>query len=88
MIQKIEASLRCDVLVFWDAMIFCHNFMHPKRRFWTVEQTVWRAFSKHFSTSSSPNPVPTPLKCASKRHSEMFGEHELYAKTIYCIVSK
>ncbi len=26
-----------------------HNFMLPKRRFWTAEQTFGNAFSKHFS---------------------------------------
>ena len=39
-----------------------HQVMLPKRRFLTVEQAVWRAFSKHFSTNSSPNPVLTPFK--------------------------
>ena len=43
----------------------CHvkerdNIMLPKRRFWTVEQTVWRVFSKHFSKSSSTNHVLLP----------------------------
>jgi len=56
--------------LFWDAMIFCNNFMLPKRRFWTVGQTFQNAFSKHVSTICSPNRVLTPLKSASKRHSE------------------
>ena len=46
--------------------------MLPKRRFWKTEQTVWRVFSKHFSTSSSPKAVLTPLKSASKMLSKRF----------------
>ena len=47
------------------------NFMFPKRRFWKVEPTFQNAFSKHFSTFARPNPVLSPLKSASKTHSEM-----------------
>ena len=46
------------------------NFMLPKRRFWKAEPTFPNAFSKHFSTFCSPNMVLTPLKSASKTHSE------------------
>ena len=45
--------------------------MLPKRRFWKAEPTFQNAFSKHFSTFASPNPVLTPVKSASKTHSEM-----------------
>ena len=47
------------------------NSMLPKRRFWKAEQTYQSAFSKHLSTFRSPNTVLTPLKKASKTHSEM-----------------
>ncbi len=46
------------------------NFMLPKRRFWKSEPTFPNAFSKHFSTIRRPNRVFTPLKSASKTHSE------------------
>jgi len=46
------------------------NFMLPKRRFWKAELTFQNVFSKHFSTILSPNRVLTPLKSASKTHSE------------------
>ena len=46
------------------------KFMLPKRRFWKDEQILQNAFSKHFSTILSPNRVLTPLKSASKMHSE------------------
>ncbi len=48
--------------VFLDAMIFCNNFMLPKRRFWKADPTFPGAFSKHFSTVCSPNRVLTPLR--------------------------
>jgi len=45
-----DSSMRCDVLVFWDATIFCNNFMPDaagaataKRRFSKTE--------KHFGPS-------------------------------------
>ncbi len=44
----------------------------PKRRFGKAEQTFQNAFSKQFSTFCSPNRVLTPLKSASKTHSERF----------------
>jgi len=47
-----------------------HKFMLPKRRFWKSEPIFPNAFSKHFSTFRSPNIVLTPLKSASKKHSE------------------
>ena len=64
------------------------NFMLPKRRFWKVKQTVWRAFSKHFLTFASPNPVLTPLKVLRKRilkcwfglPTSSFGPGELVTK--------
>jgi len=37
-----------------------------------AEPTFQNAFSKHFSTICSPNRVLTPLKSASKTHSETF----------------
>ena len=67
-----QTMIACHAIciVWWcvgpiDAIIFCNNS-------WTVEQAVWRVFSNHFSTSSSPNPVLTPLKSASKRHDRSF----------------
>ena len=66
---RYRTSVDDDV---WYASCIFGQFMLPKRRFWTVEQTVWRVFSKHFSTSASPNPVLTPLKSASKRHDRSF----------------
>jgi len=48
------------------------HFTPPKRRFWKVGQTFQNGFWKHFSTLCSPNRVLTPLKSASKTHSEMF----------------
>ena len=44
--------------------------MLPKRRFWKSEPTFPDACSKQFSKISRPNRVLTPLKSASKTHSE------------------
>ncbi len=55
---------------FWDATIFCNNFTLPKRIFGEAEPTFPSAFWKHFSTFRSPNKALTPLKSASKTHSE------------------
>ncbi len=70
---------------FWDAMIFCNNFMAPKRRFLKVEQTVRNVVSKHFSIEWVLDLGYDTLKTASKRRSERFvrpskssfGEHKL-----------
>jgi hypothetical protein len=51
---------------------FWSQFTPPKRRFWKVGRTFQTAVSKHFSMVCSPNTVLTPLKSASKTHSEMF----------------
>ncbi len=48
------------------------NFMLPKRRFWTAEQSVACAFLNEFSVSCSPKRVLTPLKSASKTHTQRF----------------
>ncbi len=54
MITK-DSSMRCDVLgflgcyyLFWDATIFCSNFMPPKRRFWKAEQKIGCVFWSTF----------------------------------------
>ena len=48
--QKIVATCeRCVGFPGMHATIFCSNFMLPKRRFWTVEQSVTCAFLKYFS---------------------------------------
>ena len=44
----------------------------PQTKIFDGRTIFWRVFSKHFSTSSSPNPVLTPLKIASKRHDRSF----------------
>jgi hypothetical protein len=61
----------------WIKVYLCgeqkrRTFTHPKRRFWKAEPTFQSAFSTHLSTACSPNRVLTPLKSASKAHSEMF----------------
>jgi phosphatidylglycerophosphate synthase len=48
------------------------NFTPPKRRFWKVGRTFQNVVSKQFSTLCRPNTVLTPLKSASKPHSEKF----------------
>ena len=68
-LQKIATAM---CWVFWDATIFCNNFMLSKRRFWKAKSTFQNAFSKHFSTFRSPNPVLTPFKKASKMQSDVF----------------
>jgi hypothetical protein len=85
MIQKIVAT--CDVLVFWDATIFCNNSMLPKQRFWKEEQKRKSGFSTDFSMVRSQNPVLTPLKIASNIWFHLlfllpkssFGMDKLYA---------
>ena len=79
LLQKIIASPPNT----WHVTIFCNHlakFILPKRRFWTV----WRVFSKHFSASSSPNQVLTPLKSASKAafHNRRLGGVKLLQKII------
>ena len=51
-------------------MRFRSTFMLPKRRFWKSEPTFPDACSKQFSKIRRPNRVLTPLKSASKTHSE------------------
>ncbi len=56
-----------------DNMPMCLSnlkFMLPKRRFWKSEPTFPNVCSKQFSTIRRPNRVLTPLKSASKTHSE------------------
>ncbi len=50
-------------------------FHAPKRRFWKAEQKVGTVFSKHFTMVRRPNIAltrrVTPLKSASKRHTQI-----------------
>ena len=49
-----ESFVRPSKIFVWDKLA---RFTPPKRRFWKAEPTFQSAFSKHFSTFSSPNRV-------------------------------
>ena len=51
---------------FLDAMLFCNNFMFPKRRFWKDGQKKNSGFSKHFSRAWVLDLGHEPLKRYSK----------------------
>ncbi len=74
LLQKIVASQKTNTSHHICYYLCNHlaNFMLPKRRFWKAEQKMTSGFSIDFSMVRSPNRVLTPLKSASKTHSEMF----------------
>ena len=80
---QILASLVIDFLIYLFMPLLCspnEDFGRPNQRF------RMRFPGKHFSTICSPNRVLTPLKSASKKHSETFGEYKL-CKMIQQIVA-
>ncbi len=71
----LQNSVACDVMCWfsWGAMIFCNNFMLPKRRFWKPGKHFGPSFWAHFQVRVAQNEYSHPWNSAQTGGPKWFS---------------